>query len=161
MTAINLREGDAIETMDGMACITKIVKERHEEPVPVYNFHVKEWASYFVGEVRVYVHNGKGHVDDIKISEKNKDHIFRNSDGHFLNDTPENRSLLEHAANDKQNCLGTDMHGNEWYAETLNDGKQIWATVRNNEIRNGGINNTPKTFNPKTGLSSPNKPTQK
>ena len=59
MTAINLREGDAIETMDGMACITKIVKERHEEPVTVYNFHVKEWASYFVGEVRVYVHNGE------------------------------------------------------------------------------------------------------
>ena len=56
VTAINLREGDAIETMDGMACITKIVKERHEEPVTVYNFHVKEWASYFVGEVRVYVH---------------------------------------------------------------------------------------------------------
>ena len=59
VTAINLREGDAIETMDGMACINKIVKERHEEPVPVYNFHVKEWASYFVGEVRVYVHNGE------------------------------------------------------------------------------------------------------
>ena len=59
VTAIDLREGDAIETVDGMVCITKIVKERHEEPVPVYNFHVKEWASYFVGEVRVYVHNGK------------------------------------------------------------------------------------------------------
>ncbi|WP_304819048.1 hypothetical protein [uncultured Clostridium sp.] len=25
----------------------------------MYNFHVKEWASYFVGKVRVYVHNGK------------------------------------------------------------------------------------------------------
>ena len=64
VTAINLREGDAIETVDGMACITKIVKERHEEPVPVYNFHVKEWASYFVGEVRAYVHNGHKHPDD-------------------------------------------------------------------------------------------------
>ena len=45
-----------------MACITKIVKERYEEPVPVYNFHVKEWTSYFVcggGGIRVYVHNGK------------------------------------------------------------------------------------------------------
>ncbi len=59
VTAINLREGDAIETMNGMACINKIVKERDEEPVPVYNFHVKEWASYFVGEVRVYVHNSR------------------------------------------------------------------------------------------------------
>ena len=59
VTAINLREGDTLETMEGTACITKIVKERHEEPVTVYNFHVKEWASYFVGEVRVYVHNGE------------------------------------------------------------------------------------------------------
>jgi len=29
VTAINLREGDAVETVDGMAYITKIVKERH------------------------------------------------------------------------------------------------------------------------------------
>lgn len=27
----------------------------------MYNFHVKEWKSYFVGEVRVYVHNGRNH----------------------------------------------------------------------------------------------------
>ena len=67
VTAINLREGDAIETTDGMACITKIVKERHEEPVPMYNFHVKERASYYVcgggGEVRIYVHNGGNKAD--------------------------------------------------------------------------------------------------
>ncbi len=38
----------------------------------MYNFHVKEWASYFVGEVRVYVHNGKGHRKHkvFKISKK-------------------------------------------------------------------------------------------
>ena len=60
VSAINLREGDIVETMDGPARITKIVKVRHEEKVPTYNLHVKEWASYFVGKVRVYVHNGKG-----------------------------------------------------------------------------------------------------
>lgn len=60
VSAINLREGDIVETMDGSAQITKIVKVRHEEKVPTYNLHVKEWASYFVGEARVYVHNGKG-----------------------------------------------------------------------------------------------------
>ncbi|MCI8562936.1 MAG: hypothetical protein HFH69_05395 [Lachnospiraceae bacterium] len=63
VSAINLREGDIVETMDGPAQITKIVKVRHEEKVPTYNLHVKEWASYFVGEARVYVHNGKGHPD--------------------------------------------------------------------------------------------------
>ena len=78
MTAINLREGDAIETVDGIACITKIVKERHEEPVPVYNFHVKDWASYFVGKVRSYVHNGKpkdhgGHKPSNKPYKNNKE----------------------------------------------------------------------------------------
>ena len=61
VTAINLREGDTLETMEGTACITKIVKERHEEPVTVYNLAVKDWVSYFVGQVRVYVHNGNGY----------------------------------------------------------------------------------------------------
>ena len=42
VTAINLREGDTLETMEGTACITKIVKERHEEPVTVYNLAVKD-----------------------------------------------------------------------------------------------------------------------
>ncbi len=71
VTAINLREGDTLETMEGTACITKIVKERHEEPVTVYNLAVKDWVSYFVGQVRVYVHNGNGYksgnkaVDDL------------------------------------------------------------------------------------------------
>lgn len=66
VSAINLREGDIVETMDGPAQITKIVKVRHEEKVPTYNQHVKEWASYFVGEARVYVHNGKGHKHKAK-----------------------------------------------------------------------------------------------
>jgi Intein/homing endonuclease len=66
VSAINLREGDIVETMDGPAQITKIVKVRHEEKVPTYNLHVKEWASYFVGEARVYVHNGKGHKHKAK-----------------------------------------------------------------------------------------------
>ncbi len=57
ITAINLREGDVIETIDGCAYITKIGKIRYEESVPVYNFHVKDWLSYFVGLTRIYIHN--------------------------------------------------------------------------------------------------------
>ena len=60
VSAINLREGDVVETMDGAAQVTKIVKVRHEEKVQTYNLHVKEWASYFVGKIRVFVHNGRG-----------------------------------------------------------------------------------------------------
>ncbi|MCI8753134.1 MAG: HINT domain-containing protein [Lachnospiraceae bacterium] len=68
VAAINLREGDTLETMEGTACITKIVKKRHEEPVTVYNIAVKDWVSYFVGQVRVYVHNGNGYEGGSKIA---------------------------------------------------------------------------------------------
>ncbi len=65
MTSINLGQGNTLETTEGTACITKIVKERHEEPVTVYNLAVKDWVSYFVGKVRVYAHNGIGYDGDI------------------------------------------------------------------------------------------------
>ena len=57
VTAINLHKGDIIETMGGSATITKVEKTRHEEPIPVYNFHVKDWVSYFVSKINIYVHN--------------------------------------------------------------------------------------------------------
>ena len=78
VTAINLREGDAIETIDGFVHITKVERTRHEEPVPVYNFHVRDWASYFVGQVRVYVHNGGEH-EVITTNLNNKIDITRSS----------------------------------------------------------------------------------
>ena len=43
--------------MDGFVHITKVEKTRHEEPVAVYNFHVKEWISFFVGRIKIYVHD--------------------------------------------------------------------------------------------------------
>ncbi len=65
VTAINLCEGDTIETMDGFVHITKVEKTRHEEPVAVYNFHVKDWASYFVGKIKCYVHNDERNHKEI------------------------------------------------------------------------------------------------
>jgi len=50
-----------LKTMQGTTCIKKIVKERHENPVTMYNLAVKDWVSYFVGKVRAYVHNGTGY----------------------------------------------------------------------------------------------------
>lgn len=61
VSAINLREGDLLETLEGMAQVTKTEKVRHEEPVEVFNFHVEEWESYFVSGRQVYVHNGHDH----------------------------------------------------------------------------------------------------
>jgi len=66
----------------------------------------------------------------------------------LMPDTPENRRLLEMLVSNRGNHLGTDMYGNEWYAEMLPDGRQVWAKVRNGEIKYGGIRRTPKSFDP-------------
>ena len=76
----------------------------------------------------------------------------------LMPDTPENRRLLEMLVSNRGNQLGTDMYGYEWYAEMLPDGRQVWAKVRSGEIKYGGIRRTPKSFDPKKGLSSPNDP---
>jgi filamentous hemagglutinin len=90
-------------------------------------------------------------------SESQLGHIFRDETGH-LPDTPNNRSLLQSVANDSGNKLGSDQFGNEWYAQTQPNGSQVWVKVRNGQIENGGLNQTPKTYSPSTGLSAPVKP---
>ena len=80
-------------------------------------------------------------------------HIFRETNGH-LTDTIENRNLLEEVANNRNNFLGPDKHGNEWYGKMSSNGTQIWVEVRGKTIINGGINEIPKIYNPETGLSN-------
>ena len=87
----------------------------------------------------------------VKIFKNNEKHIFRNSKGHLSN-TPQNRKLLIELASDSKSYVGTDKYGNQWYAKTLPDGKQLWASVRGNLVRNGGLNTVPKEFNNETGL---------
>lgn len=93
----------------------------------------------------------------IRIPENRVGHIFRNKSGH-LPDTPENRKLLEGLANDSTKSLGKDARGNEWCASTRADGTQVWVSIRNGEITNGGVNATPRSFHPETGLSAPKPP---
>ena len=81
-------------------------------------------------------------------------HIFRSKEGH-IQDTAENRFLLESVANNENNFLGYDMYGNQWYALVQPDGRQVWVEARNGIIFDGGINNIPLSWNPKTGLKKP------
>ena len=89
------------------------------------------------------------------ISERDVIHIFRDAPGHLPEDTPENRELLINTASNPNNYLGSDQYGNEWYGETRPDGTQAWTRVRNRRIINGGVNPTPREFNPYTGLNDP------
>lgn len=47
-------------------------------------------------------------------NESQTKHIFRSKEGH-LEDTPENRKLIETVANDPANYRGKDKYGNDWY----------------------------------------------
>jgi len=87
----------------------------------------------------------------VQIFEKNAKHIFRNKMNH-LTDTPANRKLLTGVASDAKNFLGVDRHGNQWFAKILANGRQAWVTVRDNCIRDGGLNSVVRTFNNQTGL---------
>ena len=60
--------------------------------------------------------------------------------------------LLESVANSQDYFLGCDKYGNEWYTRKLPDGTSVWVQVRNGNIFEGGINKTPKEWNPDTGL---------
>jgi len=96
-------------------------------------------------------------TSEATIAEDNAGHIFREAEGH-LADTPANRKLLTDTASKAENYLGKDNWGNHWYAETRPDGSQVWAQVRNGQIRNGGLNSTARPWTPTTGMSSPSKP---
>lgn len=87
----------------------------------------------------------------IEFLESNIHHILNDRPGH-LPDTPGNRKLLIDLVSDTGNFLGPDQHGTLWYGKTLRNGKQLWASVRDNLIRNGGLNETPNTYNNITGL---------
>lgn len=90
----------------------------------------------------------------VQISKDDAPHMFGDRPGH-LRDTPANRKLLIDLASNKKNFLGIDSYGTEWYAKIMRDGRQLWATVRNCVIRNGGVNNIPREFHPRTGLCKP------
>jgi len=115
------------------------------------------WAAKKALPKNIYkqLFNRKGKIGDDRAKK-----IFGKREGH-VSDTPENRKILEDVANDSKTRLGADKHGTIWSSRIRDDGSQVWTQTRKGEIINGGINKTPKIFNPKTGLSAPKRPNWK
>lgn len=143
ISAINLREGDILETMDGTLNITGIVRKRHEKPIIVYNFHVKDWKAYFVSKIKIYVHNGLLYKDKFvpPVIYKDKDGILTNgkykiditgmnrhrlnpSNGkksQFLYDVDSDKAVLDASAYaDKYNLWKGSDHKNKAKVYTIN-----------------------------------------
>lgn len=80
-------------------------------------------------------------------------HIFGDRPGH-LTDTPRNRQTLVEVANNPDCYMGGDANGADWYARIEPDGSQIWVKVYNGTISDGGVNATPRPYDPETGLNN-------
>ena len=76
----------------------------------------------------------------------------------LLPDSSITREHLHALIANPNNHLGRDLSGNDWYAQNLPDGTQLWANVRNSEIKYAGIREIPRSFDPIVGLSSPENP---
>ena len=152
---IEIREAECIKQIEqqkkGDQQVQKNVPKNKQQDKP------KQQAQPHVEQKQPSVQPPKDPKDDerkkskVEISKEDWHHIFRDEEGH-LPYTPENEKLLIDTASDINNYLETDKWGTEWYAKTLSNGKQVWATVRNGIIRNGGLNKIPKTVNPGNGL---------
>ena len=88
---------------------------------------------------------------NVKFTDNSK-HMFREDEGHRL-DSPEFRAEIMMTVKNVKNYHGSDVNNNDWYSEMLFDGTQRWVSVYQGIIKNCGINNIPKTYNPITGLS--------
>ena len=117
-----------------------------------YGGYIKRSVGYVVPGIEKGMGRAGGSKNVLPKNDAQIKHIFRKKTGH-ITDTPTNRELLENVANKKENYMGTDKYGNEWYSEMQSDGSQVWVTARNGRIQNGGINNPPKTWNTDTGFS--------
>ena len=79
-------------------------------------------------------------------------HIFADRPGH-LPDTPRNRQIIVELINDRENRVGVDGNGKTWYAKTLPDGSQLWASVFGDVLSDAGKNEVPREWNDETGFN--------
>ena len=58
----NIRKGDTLKTYDGYAIVQSA--RSIDTTATVYNFHVKDFHTYYVGKTKLWVHNMASHLAD-------------------------------------------------------------------------------------------------
>jgi RHS repeat-associated protein len=132
------------------------ISESPLNPVPYYEAEVESYENgcgYFasvahglegaVAGATLFAGGEDGADEGVSIAEGSAEHIFRDAEGHLVDDTPENRALIEGAVK-PGNYVETKYPQVDVYRETLPDGTQVWAEVKDGSITNGGVNTTPR-----------------
>lgn len=145
--------GEPFEEMQGKIIPIDYAKTNNLNSKSVSDvIYIKKTTGY----VLPFIEKGMGRAGDKKISLPKNDaqlkHIFGKRKGH-VPDTPGNREKLEDLANDTSKFSGNDKYGNSWHIDTNSNGNQWWVRFRNNTINEGGMNETPKPWDPETGLN--------
>jgi len=101
-SAIELRAGDILVMLNGEYVILEQVQhEILEVPVPVYNFEVEGYHTYYVGDTEVLVHNKCGGKFDenqsalLELAKENKNGVTR-SDAKILVDWANEYGISNH-----------------------------------------------------------------
>ena len=103
----NLRQGDTLKTYDSYAIVQQALLK--DTTATVYNFHVKDFMTYYVGKTKFLVHNMASHfnfskaisdkIDELKLSPdevgKLADDLKNINNTKFKNAIDENADLLE------------------------------------------------------------------
>jgi hypothetical protein len=69
-----------------------------------------------------------------------------------LSDTPASRKLIADLTNNKNNLLGVDRYGKNWFARNLDDGTQLYGYTQNGVVKGAGINAKPLNILKNQGL---------
>ena len=95
---------------------------------------------------------GGGGGNALPSNESQLAHMFSDRPGHLPN-TEESREAVVKLVNDYNNFVDVDSRGLQWYSQITPEGTQLWASVYNGVVQNCGENETPHTWDPRTGFS--------
>jgi len=93
------------------------------------------------------------HLNKYPESKNSLHHLFRAKEGH-ISGTPANKKMILDMVQQEKYCLG-EVKGVIWYGKINEAGEQVWACVwqESLEIRNCGINKTPRQWDKDRGLN--------
>jgi RHS repeat-associated protein len=132
------------------------ISESPFNPTPYYEKEIESYENgcgYFasvthglegaVAGAALFAGGADGADEGVGIAESSASHIFRDAAGHLVEDTPENRALIEGVVK-SGNYVESHEPGVDVYREVLPNGTQVWAEVYKGALTNGGVNLTPR-----------------